>query len=129
MIHEVWSDRPSFKRLKFRHGLNIVLAARSAGGDDPASDDQGRTRNGAGKSSLVDIFRFMLGGDVQKRKTIVAAPVLKDDNFFLSLDVLDKPATISRAPSGRGKIKINADFAHWPVQPDVSKKTVPSRSW
>ena len=122
MIHEVWSDRPSFKRLKFRRGLNIVLAARSARSRD-ATDDQGRTRNGAGKSSLVDILRFMLGGDVQKKKTIVAAPVLREDNFFLSLDVQDKPVTISRAPAGRGKIKINGDFVGWPVQPDINKKT------
>jgi uncharacterized protein YydD (DUF2326 family) len=123
MIREVWSDRPTFKRLKFRSGLNIVLAARSGGGLEELSEDQGRTRNGAGKSSLIDILRFMLGGDVQKKKTIVAAPVLKDDNFFLSLDLRDKPVTVSRAPGGRGKIKIEGDFAQWPIQPDVNKKT------
>src|SRR5579872_1910435 len=123
MIREVWSDRPSFKRLRFRPGLNIVLAARSGVRHDATAEDQGRTRNGAGKSSLIDILRFMLGGDVQKKKTIVAAPILKNDNFFLSLDMLDKPLTISRAPAGRGKIKIQGDFGGWSVQPDINKKT------
>jgi uncharacterized protein YydD (DUF2326 family) len=123
MIREVWSDRPSFKRLKFRPGLNIVLAARSGGSSDAPLEDQGRTRNGAGKSSLIDILRFMLGGDVQKKKTIVAAPILKDDNFFLSFDILDKLVTVSRAPPGRGKIKIQGDFIGWPIQPDINKKT------
>ncbi len=79
MIHELWSDRPSFKRLKFGRGLNIVLAARSGGDPEAPSEHPGRTRNGAGKSSLIDILRFMLGGDVQKKKTIVAAPILKKE--------------------------------------------------
>ena len=123
MIREIWSDRPSFKRLRFRPGLNIVITTRSGTSLDPHSEDQGRTRNGAGKSSLIDILRFLLGGDVQKKKTIVAAPILKDDNFFLSLDVMGKPSTISRSPAGRGKIKIEGDFTGWPVQPDINKKT------
>lgn len=123
MIYELWSDQPSFRRLKFGRGLNIVLASRSGTEKDGPSANQGRTRNGAGKSSLIDILRFVLGGDVQKNKTIVAAPVLRDDNFFLTFDLAGKPITVSRAPSGRGKVKVQGDFAHWPVQPDVNKKT------
>jgi uncharacterized protein YydD (DUF2326 family) len=123
MIHELWSDRASFKRLRFGRGLNIVLAARSGVTKETISEDQGRTRNGAGKSSLIDILRFMLGGDVQRKKTIVAAPVLKDDNFFLSFDLMHRAVTVTRSPSGRGRVKIQGDFADWPIQPDVNKKT------
>jgi uncharacterized protein YydD (DUF2326 family) len=123
MINEIWSDRPTFKRLKFRPGLNIVLASRSGMSKPSASDDQGRTRNGAGKSSLIDIVRFVLGGDVQKQRTIVAAPVLKDDNFLLSLDLLGRSTTVSRSPAPRGRIKIIGDFRDWPIQPDINKKT------
>ena len=65
----------------------------------------------------------MLGGDVQKNKTIVAAPVLKEDNFILSFDLKEKQTTVSRAPAGRGRVKIQGDFTDWPVQPDVNKKT------
>ena len=121
MIHELWSDRPSFKRLRFGRGLNIVLAARS--GVVTETEDQGRTRNGAGKSSLIDILRFMLGGEVQKKKTIVAAPILKDDNFFLSFDLMQRPITVSRSPAGRGRVKVQGEFADWPIQPDINKKT------
>lgn len=123
MIHELWSDRPSFKRLKFGRGLNIVLAARSGTDQEAPSEHQGRTRNGAGKSSLIDIFRFMFGGDVQKKKTIVAAPILKDDDFFLTFDLLGKSITVSRTPASRGRVRIQGDFGAWPVQPDINKKT------
>ncbi len=122
MIHELWSDRPSFKRLKFGRGLNIVLAARSGGDPEAPSEHQGRTRNGAGKSSLIDILRFMLGGDVQKKKTIVAAPILKDDNLFLSLDLMEKVVTVSRAPSGRGRVSIQGDHLSWPANPISTKR-------
>jgi uncharacterized protein YydD (DUF2326 family) len=57
MIHEVWSpSRPSFKRLRFRPGLNIVSVRRTA-----AAASTGK-RNAAGKSSLVDIIHFLFGG-------------------------------------------------------------------
>jgi uncharacterized protein YydD (DUF2326 family) len=123
MISELWSDRATFKRLKFRPGLNIVLASRSGAGEASISDDHGRTRNGAGKSSLIDILRFILGGEVKRQKTIVAAPVLKDDSFFLSFNLLGKTTTVSRSPAPRGRIKVIADFQDWPIKPDVNKRT------
>ncbi len=42
MIFSLESDLPSFKALKFKNGLNVLLADKSPG----ASDRQ--TRNGAG---------------------------------------------------------------------------------
>ncbi len=121
MIREIWSDRPSFKRLRFRSGLNIVVAERSH--SVSPEQEQGRTRNGAGKSSLIDIFRFILGGDVQRYKTIVAAPILKDDTFFMTFDLGGRPITVGRSPAGRNRIRVEGDFRDWPVQPDINKKT------
>ena len=47
---------PSFKNLRFRTGLNIVLVNRTT-----AAGASGK-RNGAGKSSLLDVIHFVLGG-------------------------------------------------------------------
>lgn len=63
MIRGLVSDDPRFKALTFRAGLNILMADRS---DDatPTSAAAGerRTRNGAGKSSVIDLVHFLLAG-------------------------------------------------------------------
>jgi uncharacterized protein YydD (DUF2326 family) len=78
MIHEVWSERPSFKRLKFRRGLNIVLAARSAGGHDAASDDQGRTRNGAGSQAWLTFCASCWEATFRRERPLSPHPFTSD---------------------------------------------------
>ena len=59
MIRFLGSDLASFKALTFRAGLNIVLADKSEGATDRQS------RNGAGKSSLIELVHFLLGAEVR----------------------------------------------------------------
>jgi uncharacterized protein YydD (DUF2326 family) len=63
MIRALTADDPRFKSLTFRAGLNILLADR-IDDDDAASSSFGhrRTRNGAGKSSVIDLVHFLLAG-------------------------------------------------------------------
>lgn len=53
----------------------------------------------------------------------MAAPVLKDDTFFMTFDFAGKPITVGRSPSGRNRIRVEGDFREWPTQPDINKKT------
>jgi uncharacterized protein YydD (DUF2326 family) len=63
MIRALESDDPRFRTLEFGPGLNILLADRFDDGDESSSTTkQRRTRNGAGKSSFIDIVHFLLGG-------------------------------------------------------------------
>lgn len=57
-LHEVGSTDPRFKDVDLAAGLNLVVADR-----DSASD-LGDSRNGTGKSSLVRILRYLLGGNL-----------------------------------------------------------------
>lgn len=123
MIHEIWSDRPTFKRLRFHSGLNIVVATKTS---SKMSDSMGRrSRNGAGKSSVIDVVRFVLGGEVRRDQTVIAAAPLAADTFFMTFDILGKAVTASRTPArGKsGRIQIQGAHEHWPIQPDIDEKT------
>jgi uncharacterized protein YydD (DUF2326 family) len=82
MLERLFANRSAFKSLKFRPGLNIVLATRS---DDEVEDgEHRRSRNGAGKSSIVDIIHFLLGG---KPEGALESAHLAGWDFTLELDV------------------------------------------
>lgn len=81
MLHRLSADRAQFKTLAFKAGLNIVLASR----DDQSDRSSNRkSRNGAGKSSVVDLVHFLLGG---KAEGALSSPALTDWTFKLELDV------------------------------------------
>ena len=50
------SDDPRFKRLEFHSGFNLILADKTEGSG--ATD----SRNGAGKTSIIRLLRYLLGG-------------------------------------------------------------------
>ena len=60
MIHTITSDLDGFKALTFAPGLNILLAEKSADATDRQS------RNGAGKTSFVELIHFMFGGNAKR---------------------------------------------------------------
>lgn len=115
MIYEIWSNRSTFKRLKFGPGLNIVLVRRS----DASSASQ--KRNAAGKSSLIDVIHFVFGAE-KETSSPLAAPELSEDRYFLSANIGGNKVVIERAWNEPGRIIINGATTGWPVQPDIDEK-------
>jgi len=67
MIYSVKSDKSSFKKIDFQPGFNIILAERTK---ESTKKD---SRNGLGKSTLIEIIHFCLGankGDTLSKKRI-----------------------------------------------------------
>lgn len=119
MIREIRSSRPTFKALKLKAGLNLIVADRSK-----AQPAELRTRNGAGKSSLVDILRFILGGEIRKGRDVLAAPEIADDIFSADFSLGSDQVSANRSPSGKGKIFLDSTPSlNWPVQPVIDEKT------
>lgn len=55
-LKSLGSDDPRFKNLTFHKGMNLVLAEKTHHSSDTDS------RNGAGKTSIVRLLRYLLGG-------------------------------------------------------------------
>jgi uncharacterized protein YydD (DUF2326 family) len=119
VIHEIWSTtRPTFKRLRFRPGLNIVSVRRTE-----EASTTGK-RNAAGKSSLIDIVHFLFGGN-REAGSPLSAPELAEDAFKMKCDIAGGSVAVSRSNSEPRQIQIEGDYTNWPVAPDVDDKGEP----
>jgi uncharacterized protein YydD (DUF2326 family) len=110
MIHRLFCSDPKFKTLRFKSGLNILLADRA---DKSGETD---TRNGAGKTTAVDIIHYVLGADWPHAND----PVLRDDDFGLDFDLAGQRLSVRR--SGRTQARVYFDgepeTKNWPIQPE-----------
>ncbi|MEV7103421.1 DUF2326 domain-containing protein [Streptomyces atroolivaceus] len=77
-IRKVWANKDSFRAVKFTDGLNLIVAERNVTSTDRDS------RNGVGKSTLVEIVHFCLGSSVTQKNVIHQ---LRDDDWEFSLDL------------------------------------------
>lgn len=97
MLKRIYSDHPRFKSVKFHSGLNLVLAEK-----DSKSTD-GQTRNGAGKSSLVELISSLYGGDL-KKGSLLKTKELEPYRFGMELSISDEPLIIERTGEHSTKI-------------------------
>ncbi len=108
MIRSVGSDRESFKTLTFGPGLNVILADKSRG----ASDRQ--SRNGAGKTSFVELVHFLFGADARPTG-IFRSEALRGWTFTATVDMGGKSCYISRSGQKPSRIGIAGDPGEWLV--------------
>ncbi len=124
MLYSVKSDRTSFKTVEFKPGYNVMLAERTK---ESTKKD---SRNGLGKSTLLEIIHFCLGG--QKGETL-SKPQMNNWTFFLELDLAGEKYSVSRNTTNQTKIIISGDCSNWSVKPDIDEKTgkqiISSRDW
>jgi uncharacterized protein YydD (DUF2326 family) len=103
MLYTLKGSEPTFKALAFRGGLNVVLADRDM--QSNAYAPQRRSRNGAGKSSIVDLIHFLLGG---RPEGALKSEALSGWGFELTLDVGADKMTVARALDDPRKVNISA---------------------
>jgi uncharacterized protein YydD (DUF2326 family) len=108
MIHGVTSDLPNFKSLSFRPGLNILLADKSEGATDRQS------RNGAGKTSFVELIHFLFGGNVDKY-SIFASEALSTRSFEARVDIGEQTVNVTRSGTKPSRISLEGDISGLPL--------------
>lgn len=116
MIHGISSDLASFKTLTFGPGLNILLADKSEGATDRQS------RNGAGKTSFVELIHFLFGGNADK-DSIFRSPELTPWSFETRVDVGGALVDIARSGTKPSRIRLQGETSAWPLQPSLDTKS------
>ena len=116
MIYGVSSDLPSFKQLTFGPGLNVLLADKSAGATDRQS------RNGAGKTSFIELIHFVFGGNA-KPDSIFRSDALAPWNFEARVDIGASVIDIARSGTKPSCLRLAGDTSAWPILPTLDGKT------
>ena len=124
MIHSIDSDHSKFRKIEFHNGFNVILAERTE------KSSQKDSRNGLGKSTMINIIHFCLGGDP---KDALNNPKLEDSMFTLDLDLNGKRYKVSRSPGNKTQIFIDGDYSDWSIKPkidvDTGRRFLKKDSW
>lgn len=123
MIRTIFSTLDTFKTLKFTNGLNVLVSEKTA------ASTQKQTRNRAGKTSLIELLHFLLGGDCPP-DSIFRNTALIDHTFGMILDVGEQTITVRRSGKKPAEIHTGLDFNFdaWPHQPNA-KGVISNEHW
>ena len=117
MIYRIFSDLASFRNLELNSGLNILLTQKS----ETATNKQ--TRNGAGKTSLIELIHFVLGANANQ-ESIFRSDLLTPWYFGLDLELRGKRVEVSRSGQDSNRVIVKSGCtSNWPIQPRANKKT------
>ncbi|RYB01669.1 DUF2326 domain-containing protein [Lichenibacterium ramalinae] len=123
MLHRLSANNSSFKAFAFRNGFNIIVADRRFETEIEDKEPQRRTRNGVGKSSLIDVIHFLLGG---KPEGALTSEIVSEWTYHLTLDVGDERFTVERCPA-ETKLLIETDIGT--SSPFRSGSEIPNSAW
>jgi uncharacterized protein YydD (DUF2326 family) len=115
MIRRFGSNLVSFKTLTFRAGLNILLADKSEGANDRQS------RNGAGKTSFIELVHFLFGADA-RRESIFRSDALSPWTFDVAFDIAGEIVSAARNGEKPSRILLNGPIETWPIAPHLDQR-------
>jgi len=116
MIHSVSANHPSFHTVTFTTGLNVILAERSE------VSTEKDTRNGLGKSTLIEIIDFCLGSGAKKGEGLLIKP-LEQWAFTLEITLGGNRVKVTRAVADYKRVVIDGPTNGWIEQPDCDNKS------
>lgn len=105
MIRCVRANKATFRSVKFQPGFNVVLADKT---DKSSRKD---SRNGAGKSLLLEIIHFCLGG---RAGTSLKKKELHDWRFTVDLQLGGKAISVTRGLDHPNKVEVVGDVSFVP---------------
>ncbi len=116
MIKEISSNNPKFKTVTFHQGFNVILAERSTSATDKDS------RNGLGKSSLINIIHFLFGSNPGREKGL-RRDALSKWTYKMVFTIGEDEYTVERSPERFSEVYLTGNFSDWIIQPRIDTKT------
>ncbi|MBF0131913.1 MAG: DUF2326 domain-containing protein [Magnetococcales bacterium] len=113
MIRRMTANQSSFRSVVFTKGLNVVLADRKK------EETKKNSRNGLGKSTLIEIIHFCLGANADK--DVFPQEYLPGWEFSLELAVGSRPVTVTRGVENPANVLVSGVPSNWPIQSTVRK--------
>jgi uncharacterized protein YydD (DUF2326 family) len=110
MIRSITANDPRFKPVHLRPGLNVLLADTTEG--STAQD----TRNGVGKSLLMQVLHFCLGSSAP-RSGALTSPALVGWMFTTTLELRGSVVEVTRALGSPQTVGVAGDFDAWGITP------------
>jgi uncharacterized protein YydD (DUF2326 family) len=115
MIKRISANQHSFHNIEFTNGFNVIWADRTK---ESTKKD---SRNGLGKSTLLEIIHFCLGANVEHKAKVLPKEHLAGWEFSLDLEFGSHKLTVSRAIDNPSNIVVPNIPPSFPVQPSVRK--------
>jgi uncharacterized protein YydD (DUF2326 family) len=109
MINRVFANQRTFKDVVFSKGFNVIWADRTK---ESTKKD---SRNGLGKSTLIEIIHFCLGSKAPRNKGLVVEP-LSGWEFSLELEIGQKQIIVTRCVDAPGDVLVEGDVSDWPIR-------------
>ncbi len=106
MIRGIRANKATFRPVRFQPGFNVVLADKT---DKSSRKD---SRNGAGKSLLVEIIHFCLGGSAG---TSLKKKELHDWRFTVDLRLGSSELSVTRGLDHPQKVEVAGDTSFVPT--------------
>ncbi len=116
MILRLLANQPTFKTVEFSEGFNVVWADRTK---ESTKKD---SRNGLGKTTLIEIIHFCLGATAHKGKGLTVEPLLGWE-FSLELRINEQVVRVSRSTDNPRVVHIEGNTEGWPISPKIDRKT------
>jgi len=115
MITQVRANKSTFRDIRFSRHFNLVLAERT----DASSNRD--SRNGLGKSLLLEILHFCLGARGTRGRGVVV-DALQDWVFRVDLERNGRELAFSRAVADEERrwVYVESSFEGWPIQPRIN---------
>lgn len=107
MIHKIYASDNRFKTIEFQAGLNVILA------DKKQESGEKDSRNGLGKTSLINIMHFCFGSDINKK--LLPIDQIEDWTFFIELDLFQEKIIASRSIKNPNIIKVQGNISAFPI--------------